>query len=311
MNRNEIIKALTAIGERQLEKETEACSYILQVLECEQVAYHVQEFTTDVPVYGHCTLVVDGEKLEVLPSGLVSGTLLHNHTILSSLISSQKNIYDANINFNPLCEFVSRSNHYFAPAFSIKRGDVQKVINAKQIIGKLEVTKTKHQSKNILVGNTVNPTTIIFSHYDSISVGAVDNTSGSALSLELIVEYKELANSVLFVLCGTEELSYDQTIYWGHGYRCFENEYGELLKRAVQILVLDSLGHTSPIIFSDVPTMKLAFPIVHIATYASKTKVIAGNIDVLMQFYHAENDIQGNIKGEYLDRAKEVVLELL
>ena len=311
MNRNEIIRTLTAFGERQLGKEIEACSYILQVLDNEQIHYSIQEFDTEIPTYQHCSLMVDGEVLEVLPSGLISGTLTNNHTILSSLISSQKNLYDANINFNPTCTYISRSNHYFAPAFSIKKSDVQKVIDAKDIAGKLEVIKTKHQSKNILVGNTKNPTTIIFSHYDSIGIGAVDNASGTALSIELIAEFPELLKLVLFVLCGNEELSYDEPIYWGHGYRCFEKEYGKLLKATAQILVLDSFGHTKPIIFSDVSTMKLAFPITNIATYASKTKVIAGDIDELMQFYHAENDIPENIKDAYIEATKNVVLSFL
>ncbi len=311
MNRKEFIETLTAMGERQLEKETQACLYILQVLDTEQIEYSVQEFETEIPAYQHCSLIVDGEALEVLPSGLVSGTVTNNHTILSSLISSQKNLYDANINFNPASTHISRSNHYFAPAFSIKRDDVQKVIDAKDILGKLEVSKTRHRSKNILVGNTKNPTIIIFSHYDSIATGAVDNASGTMLSLELIAEFPVLLQSVLFVLCGNEELSYDEPIYWGHGYRCFEKEYGNLIKNCTQILVLDSFGHTLPIIFSDIPTMKLAFPITDIATYAIKTKVIAGDIDALMHFYHAENDTSEHITDEYFEATKEMVLKML
>jgi hypothetical protein len=83
------------------------------------------------------------------------------------------------------------------------------------------------------------------------------------------------------------------------------------LKNTTQILILDSFGHTQPIIFFDVPTMKLAFPINNIANYASKTKVIAGSIDELMQFYHAENDVSENIKDDYFEATKQVVLTLL
>lgn len=311
MNRNEVILMLTNLGERQLEQETKACACILKILDDENIIYTIQAFETEIPVYTHCSLIVGGQSLDVLPSGLVSGTITDNHTILSSLISSQKNLYDANINFNPACEIISRSNHYFAPAFAINRKDVQKVVDATEIEGKIEVHKTNHQSKNILVGNKINPGTIIFSHYDSIELGAVDNASGTALSLEFIVERPELLQSVLFVLCGNEELSYDEPIYWGHGYRSFEKEYGELLKNTSQILVLDSFGHTEPNIISDVPTMKLAFPITNIATYASKTKVIAGDIHALMKFYHAENDVPLNIKDEYMESTKLLILEQL
>jgi hypothetical protein len=311
MDRNEFIKALTDLGERQFEEETAAATLILGILDRAGIAYSIQEFTTEIPSYKSCSLVADGEPLEVLPSGLISGVVVNNHTVLSSLISSQKNLYDANINFNPASPYISRSNHYFAPAFSIARTDVEKVVIANTIRGELEVVKTAHQSKNILVGNGKNPTTIIFSHYDSIATGAVDNGSGTALSLELVTENPDLLGSVLFVLCGNEELSYDEPIYWGHGYRCFEKEYRELLTNTPQILVLDSFGHTLPIVFSDPRVLTLAFPIVGIETYAEKTSVIAGDIDALMEFYHAENDVPDKIKPEYFEAAKKLVLSKL
>jgi hypothetical protein len=311
MDRNQFIRALTDLGERQFEQEIAAARLILGVLDQDGIAYSIQEFTTYIPSYKSCSLVVDGEPLKVLPSGLIRGVVTDNHTVLSSLISSQKNLYDANINFNPASPYISRSNHYFAPAFSIKRTDIEKVVMAETIRGELEVVKARHESKNILVGNMVNPTTIIFSHYDSIATGAVDNASGTALSLELITENSDLLGSVLFVLCGNEELSYDEPIYWGHGYRFFEKEYGELLEKTSQIIVLDSFGHTLPIVFSDPRILTLAFPIVAIKTYAKKTSVIAGDIDALMEFYHAENDVPDKIKLEYFEAAKKLVLSKL
>ena len=57
--------------------------------------------------------------------------------------------------------------------------------------------------------------------------------------------------------------------------------------------------------------MKLAFPITDIATYAIKTKVIAGDIDALMHFYHAENDTSEHITDEYFEATKEMVLKML
>lgn len=311
MNRNNFIQTLTDLGERQLQKETAAEVLIEDALREEGVTYHIQEFSTDIPRYTHCSLFVDGKPLEVLPSGFISGTVTDNHTLLSSLISSQKNLYDANINFNPSSIRISRSNHYFAPAFSIARADVQKVILAKEIEGKLEVEKTRHVSKNILVGNATDPKVIVFSHYDSIACGAVDNASGTALALELIAENQKLTGSVLFVFCGNEELSYDEPVYWGHGYRCFEKEYAGLLKQASKILVLDSFGHTKPIVFSDPRTLTLAFPIKEIKAYAEKTSVIAGDINALMEFYHADSDVPQNIKTPFFDQTKELVLRML
>jgi hypothetical protein len=311
MNRCDLIRALTDLGERQLKKETAAAEILLRSLQAEGISYTVQEYTTFIPTYTHCSLFVDGKALPVLPSGLVSGAIRDNHTILSSLISSQKNLYDANINFNPASPEISRSNHYFAPALSIARSDVEKVVLAKTIEGKLEVVKTEHQSQNILVGNSKDPSMIIFSHYDSIASGAVDNASGTVLSLELIFENPGLMDSVLFAFCGNEELSYDEPVYWGHGYRCFENDYCELLEKASRILILDSFGHTKPRIFSEPHIMKLAFPLVGIEEYAFKTSVIAGDIDALMEFYHAKSDVPEKINAAYFDETKELVLSLI
>ncbi len=54
---------------------------------------------------------------------------------------------------------------------------------------------------------------LVFSHYDSISSGVIDNASGTALSLYLVINYPKLLEKTLFVFAGNEELSYDEPIY--------------------------------------------------------------------------------------------------
>lgn len=306
-----IISDLCAIGERQLVGEKTARKIIEDFLNGHHISFSAQEYLTEIPKYTSWGLKVDGKIVEAEPCGYVSGKIITNATLLSSLISSQKNLYDANINFNPSADRISRSNHYFAPALAIHRKDVGRVATAQKVDGFVSVQKSKHQSANILVGNLKNPKYIVFSHYDSVSTGAVDNASGTALSLEYILENPKSLEENLFALCGNEELSYDEPIYWGHGYRVFEQEYGKLLKNAKGILVLDSFGHSKPEIITDLSIVTLGFPIKKIKMYLPKIKMVAGSLNDLMRFYHASNDVPKNIDPKYFDHTKTLLHKLL
>ncbi len=306
-----IIRELCALGERQLEAERKARKIIEAFLKKQNIPYSVEEYQTYIPKYQSWDLVVDGKPVACEPCGFLSGKITNNYTILSSLISSQKNINDANINFNPLANKISRSNHYFAPALAINRRDVGKVVNAKKILGSIKVKQQAHNSANILVGNSKNPKHVVFSHYDSISTGAVDNASGTALSMEYLVKYPEVMQDTLFALCGNEELSYDAPLYWGHGYRVFEASHKGLLVNAQQIVILDSFGHSKPEKITDLKTVMLGFPLISIESLLPKVNMIAGSLEGLMQFYHADNDVPGNITKENFQLAEKMLSKLL
>lgn len=311
INYQDIIKTLSEMGERQFAVEQQARAYIEGFLATANVIFTVQEYETYLPKYNAWSLLADGENIECLPCGLVSGEVKSADVLLSSLISSQKNFYDANINFNPRCEAISRSNHYMAPALAVKASDVGKILQARTVEGCIEVEKTSHTSANILVGNAVNPKTLIVSHYDSISSGAVDNASGTALSLKLIVESEKLLSDTLFILCGNEELSYDETIYWGHGYREFEAAYQDIIRTVEKIIVLDSFGYSPTELITDIDVVRLAFPISSIRKNLSKITLLSGSYTELMAFYHAENDKLEFIKEKYFTEAEQIVRGLL
>ncbi len=309
MNYTQIIDKLISFGERQLRNENEAQVYIEEILRINNVSYILDTYTTYIPKYSEWGLVVDGIEIESLPCGLISGEINSADNLISSLISSQKNLHDPNINFNPRCEEISRSNHYFAPALAIARKDVDKIATAKVVRGYMEVEKTAHKSANILVGNTVNPKRIIVSHFDSIGPGAVDNASGIALSLQLILDKPVSLEQNLYILCGNEELSYDEGIYWGHGYREFETKRGELLENAEEIVILDSFGYSAIKQICDIAVMRLAFPIRTIEKYKDKMTLLSGGYDQLMEFYHAKNDLGKQIVHQYFMETYNVVLK--
>ncbi len=306
-----IIEDLTLIGERQLEGEKKAQKIIETFLTEQNIKFCVQEYVTQIPKYLDWGLKADEHKIDSLPCGFKSGKITDKNTILSSLISSQKNFYDANINFNPLCDFISRSNHYMAPALAINKKDVQRVIDAKEIDGFMNVEKVKHKSANILVGNLNNPEYIIFSHYDSIEKGAVDNASGVAISLNIIAEEQGILEKSLFVIAGNEEISYDETIYWGHGYRVFQKEYSKILEEVKNIFILDSFGYSPLEITSDSAIVRLGFPIKNMEIFIDKIKFFTGSFEGLMPFYHAENDVMDKISDSYLQECGDELLKKL
>jgi hypothetical protein len=309
-NQIKFIQKICALGERQLEKETEAFKIIEEELRNRNIVLELQKYMTYIPKYTKWKLLADGKKIESLPCGFVSGKIESNFSLISSLTSSQNFFYNSNINFNPASKSISRSNHYFAPSLAIKFSDILRVGKAKKIKGEIKVEKTKHESINILVGNFKNPKNLIFSHYDSIGTGASDNASGVALSLDLIINNPELLNDNLFVISGNEELSYDETIYWGHGYRVFENKYPKLIKDAKSILILDSFGFGKPVKYTDTKITVLGFPIKQIKKYANKIIMISGELKTLMNFYHTNDDKPELIKEKYMKETKKLVLDL-
>jgi hypothetical protein len=308
---SEIIEKMCDIPERQLLGETKALAIISSYLVESKTLFQRQNYTTFIPQYKNWFLKVDNKTIPCLPSGLVGGAIQSNYSLLSSLISSQSNLYQPNINFNPSSKSISRSNHYFAPALSISRDHVGIVACATKINGFLEVEKTKHVSANILVGNQKNPKNIVFSHYDSIQTGAVDNAAGTALSVKLIIENPNLLKDTLFVLCGNEELSFDQPIYWGHGYRVFEKKYDSLLRSAKKILILDSFGHSAPQIITDPRVVILGFPIKKIQKYQKKIQMISGSLQELMRIYHTDDDIPTAVRDVHMKQAEKLTLSII
>jgi len=310
-NTKKFIQELTALKNRQAENETKAALLIIKYLQVAKVSFKQQFYFTFIPKFLKSELLIDGRKINALPTSFVSGKINKQTKIISSLISSQPFFYQSNINFNPKSSTISKSNHYFAPSFAVAFKDILKIKTANKIKGVVKVKKYKHRSQNIIIGNLKNPQTVIFSHYDSIGPGAVDNASGVALSLDLILNHKNSIKENLFVIAGNEEFSYDQTVYWGHGYRVFEKKYFQLLKKAKRILVLDCLGYDNPILHTNPSLVKLGFPIKNLGKLAKKITMLSGSFDKLMPVYHSELDLPHLIKKSFYQKAIHLVLKII
>lgn len=304
----DVIKNLTALGERQFKKETEAARYIMSFFREQGVPFKVEDFKTKIPAFGKCSLLIEGKPLGAEPCCFIGGIIESKNNIISSLVSSQRFIRDPNINFNPVCHAISRSNFYFAPAFAIRGKDVAAIAGAKKIKGIIRVRPNIHKSLNILVGNRRNPEAVFFTHYDSLGPGAIDNASGVAVLAKIIIERPETLKKFLHVFAGNEELSYDYPVYWGHGYRVFEKKWLRVLEKTDRVYAVDCVGNGPTTIKRNSKVAKLAFPIKNLDKLKKKIYSVYGNIEELMKVYHSNLDIPKRVSLMYLNEAAEKLL---
>lgn len=305
------VKSLSAIYHRQLENETKAANFITTLLDDYRIFYKEQKFATAIPRFDKTELLADGQKIQAISTSLVSGVIEGKFNMISSMISSQRFIGDANINFNPCCRGISRSNHYFAPSLAVAPKDLLRLCEAKHIRGEVQVTAQKHISKNFLIGNMTAPQVVLFCHYDSIGPGATDNAAGTAVLLKLIIDYPETLRNCLFVIAGNEELSYDYPVYWGRGYRIFEKKYKSLLENARLLLTVDCVGDGKTTVDNRMSMVRLGFPIKNLEKWRDKTHLIYGSFHGLMEVYHSDLDLPHRVKKEFLEDSVAVIKGLV
>ncbi len=302
-----IVEKLCSFGERQFEQNVKAREFIISIFEKNEVNFSFFSFETQVPKFKSFGLKVDGKNIKCMPTGLVSGKINDNFNLISSLTSSQDFLYKQNLNFNPLCKSISKANFYFAPSLAVNRDILSLLCKADKIEGFVNVEKIKIETKSILVGNLKNPKNIVFSHFDSIEQGAIDNASGTAVCIELVLKNKDLLEDTLFVFDSNEEISYDEPIYWGHGYREFEKRYFNLFENAKKILIVDCVGYSEINFIRDKNILKLAFPIKNLGKLSEKIVIVSGNFKKLMEVYQSPIDSPSNVNDEFLLKTLEEV----
>ncbi len=307
----EIVEKLCSFGERQLKQNVLAKEFIISLFKIENINYVIFSFETEIPNFKNWGLFIDNVKVNCMPTGLVSGKINSNFNIISSLTSSQDFLYKENINFNPLCDSISKANFYFAPSVAINRDLISTLCRAKKVEGFVDVEKVKVDSESILVGNLKNPKNIVFSHFDSIGPGAIDNASGTAICIKLILENKDILEDTLFVFDSNEEISYDAPIYWGKGYREFEKKNLDLLENAKKIIVVDCVGYSKTEKITDKEILKLAFPIKKLDKLSSKIVMFSADFKKLMNVYQSPIDLPAMVSEEFLRKTLEEVKNYL
>lgn len=309
-SKRNFIKKLLFFAPRQGQNMLKTADYIEKTLTNNGVYFVSEKFKIQIPV-STASFSADGKKISCAGCSFASGKITSKDSVVSSLVPSRFLINYPNINFNPKCESVSLSNFYFAPAIAVSIKDIPVIINADKIYGEVKTKKYKGESRHILVGNLKNPKNIIFGHYDSIGSGAIDNASGSAVMMDLIINHSSFLKNNLFVFDGNEELSYSFPTYWGNGYRIFEKRHKKLFETAKSVFVIDCVGNGKTEVVSDTKIINLAFPILSVKKLKNKIFAVGGNIEKLMKVYHSNEDTIGNIKNKYLNEAVNIMIKKL
>ncbi len=306
-----IAKNIVNSRKRQKMRVERTYLYIHNFLKESRIPFSINKYKTFVPNITMVKLTADGKIIQCKGTSFISGTINNSFKVMNEFHSDIKTINTQNINTNNKSSHISRPNFYFATSVAVAKKDITKIKKAQNIKGKVLVKKEQASIKQLLIGNTENPKYIIFSHYDSIDTGALDNASGVAVSLFLISKHEDILKDSLFVMDGNEELSYDYPIYWGHGYRVFEQKYKKILTNCKKIIIVDCVGNGKTQVTSNKKILKSAFPIQSINEIIHKTCTLHGNINKLFSIYHSERDTVEKLKESYLQDAVKTLIKLI
>ena len=309
----DISQQIIALGPRFADGEERTAKLVRDILDRAKVNYIDQPFPTSVPYPKKAELFVDGQKMECRNVGMTSGTFTSKDALISSLFwGSGDFYYPQNINFNPHSPHtISMATYYKNPALAIRRSDVTKILNAKSIRGETVVEPYTFTGHNFLMGNFTNPRTIMFTHYDCWESGAVDNASGTAVLLDIVLNHAEVLKENLVVIAGNEEISYDEPIYWGKGYRAFQEKYSRIVELAQQILLIDGVGFSKQEWVTDPETVSLGIPLTNFDHLVQKTRMLTGDMHKLMEFYHSNDDTADLLNEESLADAQSIFLSAI
>jgi len=303
---SDFLRDLTFISPRYGKGEQEAAKLIESCLKKASLPYEVQSFTAKVPLF-KASLTADGQEVSCLGSSLVSGNLDSSTPILSYTQASSK---DSVIYYSPTSLGIYHNSNHAKASLAVNKDSVDILKNAKNVKGTVLVTPYSFTSQNFLVGNTLDPKKVIFSHYDSIvGPGANDNAVAVDILMDIVTSKKSLLEDHLFVFVGNEESSYAKPFSWCHGYEVFDLLYSSLLDQCQEIIVLDGLGSApASFITSDLDEV---FMISRLSQLKSKILWLHDSQETYLKYGHTYHDTLDNIDQKYILQAKELLLSRL
>ncbi|MFB6294668.1 MAG: hypothetical protein ABEI97_02820 [Candidatus Nanohaloarchaea archaeon] len=298
-------RRLAELAPRMWENEAEAAALIREELDSRGIDYRRQEYDVVYPEFPVYELVVDGEELDCLPAGFASGEITEKR-VVNNLEVTHGDLNQPNLNFNPQCHGLSKQTFYEAPALTIARSDVHKVLEADEIDGRLEVEWVPYTSENIIVGNAEDPKLLVFTHYDSWWGGFIDNAFSVSLLIHLLPDLD--LDRVCIVFAGSEEVS-DEEQYWCYGYRRFEDAYVDAVENADRIAVVDTVGRGETQIVADDDFLIGQALVLDSRSYVDKTELLIGDFDAIMEIYHSPLDTED--AATHMDHAIDTVTDYL
>jgi len=296
------IQELTSIAPRRGINENKAADIIKNYLYKENIQFKIQEFTTVIPEFIKAELFADGESIPCIGSSFMSGKFDNNSKILNAFGAKSEG---SMIVFNPASLGVCLQSYKDSPSLSINRDSVVKLIMATEIKGEVNVQEKEFTSQNILVGNLINPTKIVFAHYDSIiGSGAIDNASSVDVLYQTIISNKSLLDKNLFVFVGSEEESFSSHIGC-YGFDVFDKEYSNIMNSALELLVLDGVGVSTPAFVNN--HIDWVFTVSRVDEIKSKIFWMQNDQSLVMKYYHSELDTLDKLNQEYINQAKDLL----
>lgn len=304
------IKHLCSFSPRLGVNEQKTADYLEEVLAKHKVPFISQRFKTSVPIYKKAVLYADNKKIECKGACFVSGKIKNQNNVVSSFANLKDSKTKYNINFSPYCKGISITDFYRHPAVAIKPSDIVKIVKAKKIFGEVKVKRFDYTSRNILVGNNINPKYLAFAHYDCIGKGgAIDNAGAVGALMYIILNQPKVLQKALFVFVGAEEVSYDKRPkYSGRGFRIFENKYKNLLKKSKSIFVLDGVGHAKPYWIRDYNFFWVTFQVRMLKAIQKKVYALHADDDAILKVYHSDLDTVDDMKEKYVIEAARLLL---
>ncbi len=278
-----VVEDLCKFSPRQGQNEVATANYLESYLKSSNINFQVQNFDTQVPLISQASLKLDNQDIPCLGASFESGPITSK----------------SQVKISPYSDYIETISYTPKPSVCISRVYQGKLDKAREITGSITVEKYSYQSRNLLVGNLINPTKIIFVHYDGLGGGAIDNASGTSVCLDLVISNPELITTHLFVFAGNEELSYDLPEYWGRGYRRFEKEYSNLLSSCLEIIVVDGVGLTTPETITE--ELDNFIPFKNLDSLAPKIKVLSSLQSEVLKCYHCLEDTPDKLNISYLE----------
>ena len=304
------IKKLCSLAPRLGKNERLTAVYIKKTLIENRVDYFSQRFKAVIPLWGRAELLADGKRIACKNTSLVSGKISGKDNIVSSFpyLDDAKTGY--NINFSPYADTICTVGFYGHPSVAIKYSDLNKLFRAINVHGEVRTKKYSYTSENVLVGNRKNPKFLVFAHYDCVCKGgAVDNASGVAAAMYMIIKHPEILKNALFIFSGCEEISYDKYDPSGLGYRQFEQAYAPLIKAAKRVYVLDGLGNSNPHFTRDYSWLAITLQLKMLKSIKNKTSLMQCEVNKILKVYHSDEDTFDKIEKKYLIKSADLLLK--
>ncbi|MEI6462840.1 MAG: M28 family peptidase [bacterium] len=301
MNNNQFsnfLNNLVSISPRRGLNENLAAKLIHDYLSKIGVKFILQEFKVKIPVTKSAELFVDNLSIPCLGASFSSGEISKDTKVLNAFGAKSEN---SMIIFNPISEGICLQSYKETPSVAISRDNVVKIVMGNKISGKVEVEELEFTSQNILVGNILNPESIVFAHYDSlVGQGAVDNAAAVDVIMQTITNHPDLISNNLFVFIGSEEESI--TSHDGlYGFEVFDQKYSNIINSSKEILVLDGVGISSPKFVND--HIDWVFGISRIEKVQNKVIWMQNDQSLVMKYYHSDLDTLENLDPKYTDQA--------